>query len=216
LGHQLPASPLNPVTTPGAAVTHVLVVAVGASAGGLHALSTILAALPADFPVPIVVVQHLAPYYPSKMALILNRRTPLHVKRAKEGDHLRAGWVYVAPPARHLLIRPDGTLTLTATPRVHHCRPSVDVFFQSLAASVGARAVGVILTGADGDGADGVQAIRAAGGVTIVQDEPSSQFPYMPRAAVETGCVDYVLPLDEIAPKLIALTRTASAEVKHV
>ena len=185
---------------------HARVVAVGASAGGLHALSLILSALPADFPAPILVVQHLSPDFPSQLAHILGRHTALHVKQAAQGDRLRAGWVYVAPPGRHLLACADGSLALTATPRVHHCRPSADVLHQSVAASFGARAVGVVLTGRDGDGAAGIQAIKAAGGVTLAQDLPSSQEPSMPRNAAATGDVDFVLPLPDIAPALVALT----------
>ena len=185
---------------------HARVVAVGASAGGLHALSLILSALPADFPAPILVVQHLSPDFPSQLAHILGRHTALHVKQAAQGDRLRAGWVYVAPPGRHLLACADGSLALTATPRVHHCRPSADVLHQSVAASFGARAVGVVLTGRDGDGAAGIQAIKAAGGVTLAQDLPSSQEPSMPRNAAATGDVDFVLPLPDIAAVLVALT----------
>ena len=181
------------------------VVAVGASAGGLQALSLILATLPADFPAPVLVVQHLSPDFPSQLAHILGRHTDLHVKQAEQGDRIQAGHVYVAPPDRHLLACADGTLALTHTHKVHHCRPSVDVLFTSLAASFGARAVGVVLTGGDGDGAAGIVAIKAAGGVTFAQDLSSSQQPSMPRNAAETGDVDFVLPLTEIAAALVAL-----------
>ena len=168
------------------------IVAVGASAGGLQALSTILAALPADFPAPVLVVQHLSPDFPSRLAQILGRHTDLRVKQAAQGDFIRAGWVYVAPPDRHLLARADGSLALTLTHKVHHCRPSADVLLTSVAAGFGARAVGVILTGGDGDGAAGIQAIKAGGGVTLAQDQPSSQQPSMPRSAAATGAVDFV------------------------
>ena len=182
------------------------VVAVGASAGGLHALSLILAALPAEFAAPILVVQHLSPDFPSQLAHILGRHTDLHVKQAEEGDRIQAGYVYVAPPDRHLLACADGTLALTHTHKVHHCRPSADVLLTSVAVGFGARAVGVILTGGDGDGAAGIQAVKAAGGVTMAQDLPSSQQPSMPRSAAATGAVDFVLPLPDIAAALVALT----------
>ena len=181
------------------------VVAIGASAGGLHALSLILAALPPSFPAPILVVQHLSPNFPSQLAHILSRRTVLHVKEAEEGDRIQAGHVYIASPASHLLVCPDGTLSLSDTDKVRHCRPSADVLFSSLAASVGARAVGVVLTGGDGDGADGIQAVKGAGGFTLAQDQQSSQDFSMPRSAAATGDVDLVLPLTEIAQRLIAL-----------
>ena len=181
-------------------------VAFGASAGGLHALGLILAALPLGFPAPVLVVQHLSPDFPSQLAHILGRHTDLHVKQAEQGDRVRTGWVYVAPPDRHLLACDDGTLALTATPRVHHCRPSADVLLKSVAAVYGARVVGVVLTGGDGDGAAGIQAIKAAGGTTLAQDLPSSQQPSMPRSAAATGAVDLVLPLADIAAALVALT----------
>ncbi len=185
---------------------HARVVAVGASAGGLQALGLILAALPAHFPAPVLVVQHLSPDFPSQLARLLGRHTALHVKQAAQGDRLRAGWVYVAPPGKHLLACADGSLALTLTHKVHHCRPSADVLLTSVAASFGVRAVGVILTGGDGDGAAGIQAIKAAGGVTIAQDLSSSQQPSMPRNAAATGDVDHVLPLSDIAAALMALT----------
>ena len=203
----LEAEPSQPaLDAPPALPRHARVIAVGASAGGLHALSLILAALPADLPAPVLVVQHLAPDFPSRLAHILGRHTDLRVRQAAEGDRLHAGWVYVAPPDRHLLARADGTLSLTQTHKVHHCRPSADVLLASVAASFGTRAVGVILTGGDGDGAAGITAIKEAGGVTLAQDVPSSQEASMPRHAAATGAVDFVLPLTEIAAALVALT----------
>jgi two-component system chemotaxis response regulator CheB len=183
------------------------VFALGASAGGLRALSVVLAALPEGFPAPILVVQHLSPDRPSHMADLLGRRTPLHVKEAQEEDRIRPGWVYVAPPDRHLLACEDGTLSLSLTDRVHHSRPSVDVLLTSVAAAFGSRSVGVVLTGSDGDGAAGIRAIKAAGGVTVAQDEATSKQPSMPRAAAETGDVDHVLALEGIAAALITLLR---------
>ena len=211
MAHSQTDPPQAPADFPSVLPEHTHVVAVGASAGGLQALSLILAALPTDFPVPVLVVQHLSPDYPSQLAHILGRHTDLHVKQAEQGDRLRAGWVYVAPPDRHLLACADGTLALTHTHKVHHCRPSVDVLFTSVAAGFGARAVGVVLTGGDGDGAEGVKAIKAAWGVTFAQDLPSSQQPSMPRSAAATGDVDFVLTLPEIAAALVALT----GPVKH-
>lgn len=165
----------------------------------------ILAALPADFPAPVVVVHHLAPDFRSQLAEILGRHTALRVKQAEEGDRLHGGWAYVAPPAQHLVVCPDRTLSLTEAEKVHFSRPSVDVLFRSVAAAFGPGAVGLVLTGGGGDGADGIRAIKAAGGITVAQDEASSEHLGMPRNAAETGSVDHVLPLTEIAPMLIAL-----------
>jgi PAS domain S-box-containing protein len=188
-------------------------VALGASAGGLQALSTILDDLSADFSSSIVIAQHFLPSFTSHLPELLARQTSLRVKVAQEGDRLYAGWVYVAPPAMHLVVLPVGIFSLTETDNVHHCRPSVDVPFQSVAASFGARAIAVVLTGADGDGAAGIQAVRAAGGVTIAQDESSSKNVDMPLAAAEMGAVDYVLPLKAISPALADLVQHSNRTV---
>ena len=161
-----------------------------------------LAALPADFPAALVVVQHLDPRHRSLMADILNRRTKVPVKEAQEGDGLRAGRAYVAPPNRHLLVNPDHTLSLTQTQLVHFVRPSADLLFESTAASFKERAIAVVLSGSGHDGAMGVKAIKAMGGTVIVQDAANAEFAGMPQAAVATGLADFVLPLDEIAPAL--------------
>ena len=184
------------------------VVAIGASAGGLRAISQILAALPASFPAAILVVQHLDPRHRSLMADILSRRTTLHVEEAKEGTRLNLGTAYIAPPNRHLLINPDGTISLSQSELVHFVRPSADLLFESVAASYKERVIAVVLSGTGSDGSMGVKAIKKMGGTVIVQDEQSAEFYGMPGAATQTGCVDFVLPLDEIAPALVTLVST--------
>lgn len=179
--------------------------ALAASAGGLTALSRVLADLPADFPAALVVVQHLDPRHRSLMADILSRRTALQVKQAEERDRLHPATVFIAPPNRHLLVNPDGTLSLSESELVHFLRPSADLLFESVAASYQDRAVAVVLTGTGSDGAMGVQAIKKMGGTVIVQDEKTSEFSGMPGAAIHTGSVDFVLPLDEIASALVTL-----------
>jgi two-component system chemotaxis response regulator CheB len=181
------------------------VVALAASAGGLAALNLVFAELPGDFPAALVVVQHLDPRHRSLMAEILGRRTRLRVKQAAEGDELRPGTVFIAPPDRHLLVNPDGTLSLARTQLVHFVRPSADLLFESVAASYRERAVAVVLTGTGIDGTMGVQAIKKMGGTVIAQDEPSSDFFGMPGAAIQTGSVDLILPLTGIAPALVGL-----------
>src|SRR5215470_17237752 len=136
------------------------VVALAASAGGLNALTHALAALPANFPAALIVVQHLDPRHRSLMADILSRRTALPVKQAEEGDSLVAGRGYIAPPNRHLLVNPDYTLSLTQTQLVHFVRPSADLLFESTAASFKERAIAVVLSGSGQDGAMGVKAIK--------------------------------------------------------
>jgi two-component system, chemotaxis family, protein-glutamate methylesterase/glutaminase len=180
------------------------VVAMAASAGGLTALNRVLGELPGDFPAAIVVVQHLDPRHPSMMAEILSRRARLQVKQAVEGDLVRPGMVYIAPPDRHLLVNP-GTLSLSQTELVHFVRPSADLLFESVAASYRERALAVVLTGTGADGSMGVQAVKKMGGTVIAQDESSSDFFGMPGGAIQTGCVDYILPLTAIAQTLLGL-----------
>ena len=178
------------------------VVALAASAGGLNALTHVLAALPSDFPAALVVVQHLDPRHRSLMADILSRRTEIPVKEAEEGDALKPGRAYVAPPNRHLLVNPDRTISLTQTQLVHFVRPSADLLFESTAASFKERAIAVVLSGSGQDGAMGVKAIKKMGGTVIVQDAKNAEFTGMPEAARATGLTDFVLLLDEIAPAL--------------
>jgi two-component system, chemotaxis family, protein-glutamate methylesterase/glutaminase len=182
-----------------------IVVAIAASAGGLTAISQLLSSLPADFPAAIVVVQHLDPHHRSLMAEILSRTTSLQVKQAEAGDLIKPGTVYVAPPNQHLLVNPDSSLSLTQSELVHFVRPSADLLFESVAASQKERAIAVVLTGTGSDGSMGVQAIKKMGGKVIVQSEESAEFTGMPIAAIHTKSVDYVLPLNEIAPTLVKL-----------
>ncbi len=188
------------------------VIALAASAGGLTAISRILSALPADFPAAIVIVQHLDPRHRSLMASILSRRTPLHVKQAEEGDGLSPATVYIAPPNRHLLVNPDGTLSLSQSELVHFVRPSADLLFESVAASYQHCAIAIVLTGTGSDGAMGVQAIKKMGGTVICQDEESSEFFGMPGAAIQTGNVDFILSLEEISSALVTLVMKGGTE----
>jgi two-component system, chemotaxis family, protein-glutamate methylesterase/glutaminase len=187
------------------------IVALAASAGGLRALTDVLSALPRDFPVALVVVQHLDPRHRSLMAEILGKRTSLLVKEARDGDALAPGLALIAPPNRHLLVNPDRTLSLSQSELVHFVRPSADLLFESTAAAYKERAIAVVLSGAGRDGAMGVRAIKKMGGTVIVQDEKTSQFFGMPGAAQQTGLVDFILPLSEIAPALRTLVSGGAA-----
>jgi two-component system chemotaxis response regulator CheB len=180
-------------------------VAIASSAGGLRALTEVLSGLTADFPASITVVQHLDPRHRSLMADILNRQSRLPIKQAEEGDRVQPGSVFIAPPDRHLLVNVDGTLSLSRTELVHFVRPSADLLFESVAASFKDRALAVMLTGTGSDGATGVEAIKKMGGTVIAQDEGTSEFFGMPGAAIQTGVVDFVLPLKDIGPALTKL-----------
>ena len=186
---------------PRAANPHPAVIAVGVSAGGLGALTEILSHLPADFPAAVLVVQHLHPHYRTMMPDLLSARAEITVKQAEDGERVRAGTVYLAPPDCHLLIA-DYRIRLTHTREVRFSRPSIDLLFQSVAAQCGHEAVGVILTGANADGAAGIKAIKLAGGITISQSPASAEYSMMPRAAIATGCVDQIIALNEIAAEL--------------
>jgi two-component system chemotaxis response regulator CheB len=189
------------------AVSSFPVVAMAASAGGLKALSVILGGLPADFPAAIAIVMHLAPDHKSILAEILNRRTHLVVKEAHTGDVLCHSCVFVAPPNHHLFVAKGGHLKLSssAAKKVHYARPSAEPLFASVAGVFKENAIAVVLTGGDGDGSFGVQIIKEQGGKVIAQDRPTSENFSMPESSISTGDVDFILPLDEIAPKLMEL-----------
>jgi two-component system chemotaxis response regulator CheB len=177
-------------------------VAVAASAGGLQALTELFAHLGADFPAAILVVQHLHGSFPSHLSAILERSCALAVTEATEGKRVKAGAIYVAPPNRHVVITSNGTLSLTDAPAEHHSRPSADVLFRSVAEHLRERAIAVVLTGGGSDGASGVIAVKGTGGTVIAQNEGTSRNFSMPHAAIDTGTVDFVLPLPEIAATL--------------
>jgi two-component system chemotaxis response regulator CheB len=183
------------------------VVAMCASAGGFNALRDVLTDLSPDFPAAIVVVQHLDPRHRSVMAELLGRRCRLDVRQAVEGDGVEPGVVLIAPPDRHLLVNPDGGISLTQTQLVHFVRPSGDLLFESVAASYRDRAIAVVLSGTGQDGAQGTEAIKKVGGTVIVQDEASAEFFGMPNATIRKGTPDFILSLEEIAPALEKLVR---------
>lgn len=184
------------------------VVAIAASAGGLHALSVVLSGLPASFPAAILVVQHLAPHHRSLLADILSRRSVLHIKEARNGERVEQATVYVAPPNKHLLLTNNGLIALSDAAQVHSLRPSADLLFGSVAASCGLRAIAVVLTGTGSDGAAGIGAVKACGGTVLAQDEATSEYHGMPGAARLTGHVDASVPLEDIARSLMTLVRT--------
>ncbi len=189
---------------PSSSAVPLPVVALVASAGGLDALSEVLAALPAMLPAAVLVLQHLESGRVSQLPEILAGRTPLRVQVATDGTELRAGTVYVAPSGRHLRITEDRTLSLTDTPRVQFSRPSADVLLDSLAAA-GAPVIAVVLSGRGQDGAQGSLHVARSGGTVLAQDRATSLHFGMPGAAARTGGVSEVLPLAGIAPRLMHL-----------
>ena len=178
-------------------------VAIGASTGGPHALAVVLGALPADLPAAVAVVQHIDIAFAPGLARWLAHATPLTVAPLLAAEALRPGHVWVAAGEGHLILRDDARLGLSAEPQGGLHRPSIDVFFESVARRLPGRGAGVLLTGMGRDGARGLLALRSAGFHTIAQDESTSIVWGMPRAAAESGGASEVLPLDRIAARII-------------
>ena len=179
---------------------HYDVIAIGASAGGLYALIDVLRPVVTDFP-PMVIVQHLDPLHKSHLAELLARKTGKLVKEAEHGEPILGAHVYVGPPDEHLLVGP-GKIQLVHSQLVHFSRPSIDLLFESIAGMYGSRSIAVVLSGSNRDGATGIRAIREAGGTTIAQEPATASFRQMPEAAIETGCVDFVVPIEEVGRML--------------
>ena len=178
-------------------------IVIGTSAGGAAALAELLPVFPAAYPLPIVVVQHLHPLQESAAVVHYDRRCVLTIKEAAEKEPVRPGHVYLAPPNYHLLIEDDKTFSLSIDPKVNYSRPSIDVLFESAVDVYSPRLIGVILTGASHDGAQGLRLIKENGGLTVVQDPATAEVSYMPQAALQATRVDYVLPLAEIGQLLV-------------
>ena len=189
---------------------HDLIV-IGASAGGVEALSRVVRGLPPDLPAAVLVVLHISPGR-SLLPVILSRAGRLRASHPEDGATLEVGRIYVAPPDHHMIVE-GGCVRLVRTAAENGVRPAVDPLFRSAACAWGSRVIGVLLTGALGDGTQGMVAIKAAGGVTIVQDPKEALAPGMPRHAIESGSVDYVLPLRDIPGRLAALVQEQAAAV---
>ena len=179
-------------------------IVVGASWGGLEATQRLLADLPSDFSLPIVIAQHRAVESRSGMAALIERRSGRDVVEAGDKDEIENGRVYLAPPDYHLFVEP-GSFALSTDAQVQHSRPSIDVLFESAADAYRERLIAVILTGLNEDGAYGIERVRRAGGSTIAQDPASAERASMPQAAIDTGFIDRVVPLEQIGPLLAGL-----------
>jgi two-component system, chemotaxis family, protein-glutamate methylesterase/glutaminase len=180
-------------------------VVVGASAGGVEALTKLVRSLPRGYTGTLFVVLHIAPEGTSVLAPILERAGVMPAETPKDGDVPKPGCLYVAPPNFHLLLDDRGRIALSAGPKENGHRPAVDPLFRSAAAVYGRRAVGVVMSGSRDDGTAGLQAIKAAGGVAIVQDPSEALAPSMPLGAIEHVAVDAVRPAEEIAALLVRL-----------
>jgi two-component system chemotaxis response regulator CheB len=184
----------------------VSVVVVGTSLGGLSALRVLLSGLPGEFRPPLVVVQHRSKTADDGLVNLLDKETPLSVSEPNDKEPLEPGHVYIGPADYHLLVEPR-SLALSTDAPLNHARPSIDVLFESAAESHGSGVVGVVLTGANQDGARGSARIKERGGVVLVQDTASAEATAMPAAAIAAANVDKVAPLSELPAILIKLCR---------
>lgn len=186
------------------------IVVIGCSMGGMNALQAIFGALPKEFPLPIAVVQHRYRTSNELLPAFFRRHSELKVVDTTDKEWLKPGTVYLAPANYHLLVE-RGELSLSVDDAVAYSRPSIDVLFESAAMAYGSGVVGVVLTGANADGARGAAQIKKRGGFVVVQDPATAESPSMPQAAIEATRVDRILPLDRIGPFLVELCRTSAA-----
>ncbi len=191
------------------------VVAIAASTGGPEALSIILSSLPAGFPFPVVIAQHISEGFVAGMAEWLGKLSRLNVKPAAEGELLLPGTVYIAPSEKHMEVTGAKTVALTERQDKDIFHPSCDRLLLSAAGVFGSGTLGVILTGMGSDGVQGMEKIRKAGGVTIAQDEKTSVVFGMPKIAIEKGCIDKVLPLGEISGEIVRIMSRAASELNR-
>lgn len=173
-------------------------IVIGSSAGGLQAAKTLLKGLKSTFRLPIIIAQHISPHSNNYMAQYLDSISAMHVKEADEKECIEKGHVYIAPPNFHLLIEENQTFSLTVDDKVNYARPSIDVLFETAAFAYKKSLIGIILTGANNDGAQGIRMIKAKGGYTIAQNPETAEVNVMPQSAIDTGCIDQILDLDEI------------------
>ena len=183
-------------------------IVIGCSLGGMHALQQILPAFPADFPIPIAIVQHRHKRSNEALPALLRKSTPLCLVDVEDKLYIKPGCVYLAPADYHLLVE-RGTFSLSVDAAVAFSRPSIDVMFESAADAYRDHVIGVVLTGANADGAKGVARIKKRGGFVVVQDPATAEAKEMPQAAIDAARVDRILPLDRIGPFLVELCQAA-------
>ncbi|MCE4556929.1 chemotaxis protein CheB [Pelomonas cellulosilytica] len=186
-------------------------IVVGASAGGVAALLALLGPLPAHYSLPIVALLHLLPRHESQLASVLAHHVALPVREPRDKEPVQPGVLYVPGPDYHLLIDPDHSFAYSNEPPVSFARPSIDVLMTSAAEAYGPSLAGVLLTGANVDGAEGMAAIHAVGGLTIVQQPEDAEIATMPEAAIARCRPHHILPLKEIAPMLLQLAAKRGA-----
>jgi two-component system chemotaxis response regulator CheB len=171
----------------------------------VEALKILLTALPASYPLPILIVAHVAPEASDGLALLLDSTCDVRVKEADESESIAPGTVYIAPPNYHMLLERDGKLSFSVDPPVNFARPAVDVLFETAADALGSALIAVVMTGAGCDGSRGLKAVALNGGVTIVQDPTDAVADSMPKSAIAAWAPDHVVPLKLIGAILLKL-----------
>ena len=182
-------------------------IVIGVSSGGMNAMKVMFSLLPKEFNIPIIIVQHISPNSENLWINLLNDKSNLEIKEADEKEKIENGKVYIAPPNYHLLIERDKTFSLSVDERVNFARPSINVLFESAAEAYKNKLIGVILTGSNNDGTNGLKLIKEYGGLTIVQDPSTAESGFMPASAIAAMQVDYILSLKGIIDLLIKLTQ---------
>ena len=180
-------------------------IVIGVSLGGMKAMKIMFSHLPKGFKTPIIIVQHISAHSDSQWIQLLNDSYNVDIKEADEKEKIENRNVYFAPPNYHLLIEKDKTFSLTIDERVNYARPSIDVLFESAAEAYKNKVIGIILTGSNSDGTNGIKRIQECGGLTIVQDPKTAEAAYMPTSAIAAIQPDYILSLEDIIMLLIKL-----------
>ncbi|HYF67592.1 MAG TPA: chemotaxis protein CheB [Ohtaekwangia sp.] len=180
-------------------------IVIGTSAGGLHVLTALFEVLPRDYPIPVIVTQHRANEQTDLLEEVLQYKCKIQIKQADEKEHIVSGRIYTAPAGYHLLIERNRIFSLASDVPVKFSMPSIDVLFESAAVAYKNTLIGIILTGANDDGAAGIQRIKEVQGMTIAQDPAEAQFPTMPKAAIATGKIDAVWKINAIRKFLLEL-----------
>ena len=187
-------------------------IVIGVSAGGMNALSTVLSGLSDDFALPIIIVQHMDPNSRDYLSDHLDQKCNIQVKEAEDKENIMDGVAYIAPANYHLLLEEDRTFSLSVDDLVNYSRPSIDVMFETAADVYRRKLVGVVLTGANADGSEGLTKIKAMGGLAVVQDPATAHVDYMPKAAIASTKVDHILSLEGIVSLLTELSNSSRAD----
>jgi len=189
-------------------------IVMGVSSGGMNALKFIFSVLPANFSIPIIIVQHISAHSNNEWIELLNEKSNLTVKEADEKEKIETGNVYIAPSNYHLLIEKNKTFSLTIDERVNFARPSIDVLFESAAEAYEGKLIGVVLTGSNNDGTKGIRRIKECGGLAIIQDPETAESSYMPASAIAAIQADYILTLEKIIELLITVNDAQIRQIK--